>query len=375
MTGSRKRLYDPWLLYSIISLLIFGLVMVASASIAVSERQFQEPFHFLLKQFSYAVAGCLLAFFIIRIEIETWRKYAMPLLFIAFGLLVLVLLPGMGKHINGSVRWLSVGPISIQVSEIAKFFTIVYFADYLVRREVEVKEQVMGFIKPMMLLSIIGLLLLKEPDFGALMIITLTTLTLMFLAGVRFGHYLILFASATMALILIAISSPYRVERFMSFLNPWANQYASGYQLTQSLIAFGRGGLTGVGLGNSVQKLFYLPEAQADFLMAIIAEELGLIGVMCVLGLFILMSARIFIIVRKAFKQNKKFHAYLAFGIVFWIAIQTIINMGVATGLLPTKGLTLPFMSAGGSSLMVMMFVMAIIFRIDFELRNSYGYR
>lgn len=370
-TKSRQAplMYDRWLLLAVTSLIVLGLVMVASASIAISEHQFNEPFYYLIHQLVYLMVGLTVSIFVIRVQVDAWRKLAGWLLVVSFILLTLVLVHGIGRQINGSMRWIGLGPIGMQVSELAKFFAIIYLADYLVRRDQEVKTRVRGFIKPMVLFAVMACLLLKEPDFGAATVIMTTALTMMFLAGVRVWQFAILLGSVIVIMAVVAISSPYRMARLTTFLNPWANQYASGYQLTQSLIAFGRGGWLGVGLGASVQKLFYLPEAHTDFLFAVLAEELGLVGVLIVMALFALLVGRIFRIAMKAMNQGRLFPAYMAFGFAMWFAMQTMINIGVNSGILPTKGLTLPLMSYGGSSVIVMCVVIALIFRIDYETR------
>ena len=278
-------------------------------------------------------------------------------------------MPGIGRHVNGSVRWIGFGPIGIQVSELAKLVAIIYMADYLTRRNIEVQTQISGFLKPMILLGLMSLLLLKEPDFGASTVIMATALGMMFLAGARFWQFLMLLGSVAAALAALAFSSPYRLERLTAFLNPWSNEYASGYQLTQSLIAFGRGGWFGVGLGDSVQKLYYLPEAHTDFLFAVFAEELGLIGVLVVICLFGIMIWRGFVIAKRAHLQKNLFGAFLGYGLSLWMAMQAMINMGVNSGVLPTKGLTLPLMSYGGSSMVVMLIVIGLLFRIDYETK------
>lgn len=361
--------FDLWLLLSTISLLMLGLAMVASASIVVSENSAHQPFYFLIRQFLYMGVGLVLASFIMRVEVKQVQRAAPYFLMAVFVLLLLVLVPGIGREVNGSARWIGFGPLGIQVSELAKFFAIVYMADYLTRRNQEVQSQVSGFLKPMILLAVMSLLLLKEPDFGSATVIMTTALGMMFLAGARFGQFLVLLGTVATALAGLAVSSPYRMARLTSFLNPWSNEYASGYQLTQSLIAFGRGGWFGVGLGDSVQKLLYLPEAHTDFLFAVFAEELGLVGVMLVIGLFVILVWRALVIARRAYSQNNYFSAYLGYGLGLWLALQAMINIGVNSGLLPTKGLTLPLMSYGGSSLLVMLAVIGLLFRIDYETR------
>lgn len=361
--------FDPWLLFSTLALLILGLVMVGSASIVVSETGYHEPFHFLIKQFIYMGLGIAIIGFIVRVDLGVVQKLAPYFLMMTYVLLILVLVPGVGRQVNGSVRWIGLGPIGMQVSELAKLFAIIYMADYLTRRNHEVQTQISGFLKPMLLLGVMSLLLLKEPDFGAATVIMATALGMMFLAGARFWQFLMLLGSVATALAALAVSSPYRLERLTTFLNPWSNEYASGYQLTQSLIAFGRGGWFGVGLGDSIQKLYYLPEAHTDFLFAVFAEELGLIGVLVVIVLFGIMVWRGLVIAKRAHLQKNLFGAFLGYGLSLWMAMQAMINMGVNSGLLPTKGLTLPLMSYGGSSMIVMLTVIGLLFRIDYETK------
>ncbi len=363
--------FDPWLLFSTVAILVLGLVMVASASIVISENAIHQPFYFLIRQFIYVAIGLILASVTIRLDTTLVQKAAPYCLIVAILLLILVLVPGIGREVNGSVRWIGIGPFGMQVSELAKLFAVIYMADYLTRRNEEVRMQVSGFVKPMLLLAIMSVLLLREPDFGSAAVIMTTALGMMFLAGARFGQFLVLFGVVATALAGLAVSSPYRMLRLTSFLNPWSNQYDSGYQLTQSLIAFGRGGWFGVGLGDSVQKLFYLPEAHTDFLFAVLAEELGLIGVLIVVILFVILVWRSLVIARNAHNRKNDFNAYLGYGLGLWMAMQAMINIGVNSGLLPTKGLTLPLMSYGGSSMIVMLVVMGLLFRIDFETRKG----
>lgn len=362
-------LFDPWFVAAVCCLFAIGLVMVASASMAVADRQFDGAFHFALRQAIYIGLGLIVATPILRIDTWFWQKSGGLLLFCCLGALVLVLIPGIGHQVNGSMRWIGFGPIGMQVSELAKLGMIIYLAGYLVRRQEEVQNQVSGFIKPMALLGVVGVLLLLEPDFGATVVITATSLGMLFLAGVRMRQFIILLLLVLTALALLAVSAPYRMHRLTSFLNPWANQFDSGYQLTQSLIAFGRGGWFGVGLGNSVQKLFYLPEAHTDFLFAVLAEELGLIGVLAVIGLYIVLVGRALWIGYQAQQLEEYFAAYLAYGLGLWLGMQAMINMGVNAGVLPTKGLTLPLLSYGGSSMLIVCVVLALLLRIDYEVR------
>lgn len=369
---SRHFIYiDRWLLIASGLLIAIGLLMVTSASLVISERQFGYPFHFLLHQLVYLIAGTLVALVAVNFSLNQWRIFGTYIFVICLFMLILVLIPGLGHKINGSWRWLGVGPFTLQVSELVKFSVVLYLAGYLVRREEEVQNSITGFIKPMLLLSIISILLLMEPDFGATTVIMVTALGMMFLARVRLWQFIALLLLVVGALSLLAISSPYRLQRITTFLHPWENPFDSGYQLTQSLIAFGRGGIFGVGLGNSIQKLFYLPEAQTDFLFAVLAEELGLVGGIVVIVLFTIVVARGLIIGRQAHLLKKYFEAYVAYGFSLWLGLQAMINIGVNSGLLPTKGLTLPLMSYGGNSLLINCIVLAILLRIAHDCRMS----
>jgi cell division protein FtsW len=361
--------YDPWFIASILTLFAIGLLMVASASIVVSDHQLHQPFYYFYKQLIYLAIGVGLGSIVVQFEIEFWEKIGGVLLIGVMLLLALVLFPGIGKSVNGSMRWLGLGFFGIEVSEMAKFAVVVFMAGYLLRCNAEIQHNFSGFIKPMVLLSVVTLLLLREPDFGAAVVIMATALGMMFLAGMRLRNFIFLLVIVLGGLSVIAISAPYRLLRLTSFMNPWANPFNSGYQLTQSLIAFGRGGWWGVGLGKSIQKLFYLPEAHTDFLFAVIAEELGLIGMLVIIALFTFLVIRIFFIGRTAQRLGQHFAGFLAYGFGLWFAIQFTVSMGVNSGLLPTKGLTLPLMSYGGSSMLVNCITIAVLLRIDYENR------
>lgn len=311
----------------------------------------------------------MLGLLVMRIEVARWQQMSMVLLISSVVLLITVLIPGIGHEVNGSMRWIGIGGFGLQVSEFAKLGVIVYLASYITRHQQAVQTQVSGFVKPMLVLAVVGALLLKEPDFGAVVVLLCTALGMMYLAGVRLWQFAVLLLVALAAVAVLAISSPYRLARLTSFLNPWANQFDSGYQLTQSLIAFGRGSWMGLGLGESVQKLFYLPEAHTDFMLAVLAEELGLLGVLAVSGLFVLLVARALIIARRAQLKDLRFAAFIAYGLGLQLALQVMINIGVNTGLLPTKGLTLPLMSYGGSSMLMTCVSVALLLRIDHETR------
>lgn len=368
-TVKAPALFDRYLLIAVFLLIAIGLTMVASASMVISEKIYQQPFHFLIRQTMFLGIGLVAMLVIIRIPSNLWQQMG-PLLFIvALLLLMAVLIPGIGRSVNGSRRWIGIGPVALQVSEFVKLAMIIYIAGYLVRRQQEVRTKVIGFIKPMFLLGFIGVLLLMQPDFGATVVIFTTVMSMMFLAGVRLRQFVVLLSIVAAAFALLAISAPYRMARLTTFINPWANPFGSGYQLTQSLIAFGRGGWFGVGLGDSIQKLFYLPEAHTDFLFAVLAEELGLLGVLAVVGLFILLVVRALLIGRRAQLRGKSFAAYSAYGIAIWLGMQAVVNIGVNAGMLPTKGLTLPLMSYGGSSLLIDCMAIGLLLRIDHESR------
>ena len=371
-----RALYDRWFISAVIGLLLLGLMMVASSSIMISTKLYHHPFHFLWHQVCYLLLGGLAALVVMRTDTSLWEKYSVPLLILCLLLLLVVLIPGVGHSVNGSRRWLALGPISVQVSELAKLSMILYVAGYLLRQKDAMQQGILGFIKPMMVLALVALLLLLEPDFGATVVIVGTVMALLFLIGVKLRYYLALLLMVVASLVVLAVTSPYRMARLTAFLNPWADQFNSGYQLTQSLIAFGRGGWLGVGLGESVQKMFYLPEAHTDFLVAVLAEELGLLGILLVLLLYSILVWRGLAIGLAAYGQDRRFAAFTAYGITVWLGLQAAINMGVNSGLLPTKGLTLPLLSYGGASLVVNCVVIALMLRIDHENRwQSYGFR
>lgn len=362
-------LYDKWLIFAALTLIVIGLMMVASSSITISTKYYHQPFHFLIRQASYLMIGLFVSLIVMRVNVSFWEKASTPLLFITFILLVLVLIPGFGKVVNGARRWIFLGVINIQISELAKLAMVFYISAYLVRQRSHITQDISAFIRPMIVLSAMSVLLLLEPDFGATVVITGTVMALLFLAGVKARYYIGLVLMVVVALSLLALSSPYRVARLTTFLNPWADQFNSGYQLTQSLIAFGRGGWLGAGLGEGVQKLFYLPEAHTDFLFAVIAEEAGLVGVAFIIGLYAIIVTRGLVIGFNSYVQEQLFCAYTAYGLTFWIGLQATINMCVNSGLLPTKGLTLPLLSYGGASLIINCVVIALLLRIDHENR------
>ncbi|WNO09617.1 putative lipid II flippase FtsW [Teredinibacter sp. KSP-S5-2] len=359
------------LLAATAALLSIGLIAVATSSLDFAAANYGDPWIFVKKQSVYMCMGLVGALFIASVPMRIWEKYASALLLLALLLLAVVLVPGIGKTVNGSRRWLNLGFLTMQASEIAKFCLIIYFASYLSRKSDEVRHQWFGFIKLIFILGMVVLLLLLEPDFGSSVVIATTLAGMMFLAGVPLFRFMTLAAVGGGGFVAMIWSSPYRWERLVAFMDPWARQFDSGYQLVQSLIAFGRGEWLGVGLGNSLQKLFFLPEAHTDFIFAILAEEFGLLGVLCLIGLYIYFVYKILHIAKQAGEQNRLFSAYLAFGIGLMLAIQSFFNMGVASGLLPTKGLTLPFISYGGSSLLITFGLIALVFRVHWELKNA----
>lgn len=362
--------YDRWIVVVALTLMAFGILMVSSASMVISDQMYHEPFHYLLRQLIYLLSGFVITWGITRIPLAFWEEMSFVLLLACFFVLIAVLVPGIGRVVNGSRRWIHLGFISLQVSEAVKLMAVLYLAGFLQRHLKEVQTEMSGFLKPMAFFGIMAVLLLLEPDFGATSVIAMTMLTMLFIAGARLLPFLVMLLSIVLGMAALAITTPYRLQRLTTFLNPWVHAYSSGYQLTQSLIAFGRGGLFGVGLGNSIQKLFYLPEAHTDFIFAVIGEELGFVGELLLIGLFVILITRIIYMGQCALRQEQWFGGFAAWGIGLWLAFQTIINIGVNIGLLPTKGLTLPLISYGGSSLWVSCAAMGIALRIAYEVQS-----
>ena len=369
--GVRLPRTDYWLLFSAAALAVLGLVMVASASVTFADRELGRPFYYAIRQAIYIGGGVFVGSVLFRLPLSILAKMAQVLLLLSFVLLLLVLVPGVGVEVNGAVRWINVGLFRLQVSEPAKLLFIIYLAAYLARHGSEVRSQISGFLKPLGLLSIASVLLLLEPDFGATVVLAATVMGMIFMAGVKLTQFAGMLGSGGLLLGGLAVSSPYRMERLTTFMNPWADPFDSGFQLTQSLMAIGRGEWLGVGLGSSVQKLFYLPEAHTDFVFAVLAEEFGLLGVCVIIALYTLLVWRAFIVAAQAAKADNLFASYLAYGIGIWFALQSFVNIGVNMGLLPTKGLTLPLMSYGGSSMVVMCAAVALLLRVDYETRSA----
>lgn len=359
--------FDVLLLLSAFLLATVGLIMVASSSVGAAENLDVPMGYFWSRQLVYLVVGVVFGFLVSRVPMAWWYRQSGLLLFVAFALLMLVFLPGIGRTVNGSTRWINLGFMNVQASEVAKLFLVVYIAGYLVRRQDEIRTSLWGFLKPLLVFCVMAILLLMEPDFGALVVTLCALMGMIFLSGVRLLHFLALVGTALVCIGFIAISQQYRLERLTAYTDPFEHKFGSGYQLTQALIAFGRGEWTGVGLGNSVQKLAFLPEAHTDFVFAILGEELGVIGCIVVLGLFAVLIWRGFVIARHAERVGQLFAAYTAYGIVLLLGAQIFINLGVNTGLLPTKGLTLPFLSFGGSSLIMCCISIGVLCRVVIE--------
>lgn len=357
------------LLAGCLSLLVLGVVMIASASSDVADAQTGNTFYYLNRHLIYLALGLAAAIFALVVPMSIWEKYSGYLLGFAVLLLVAVLVPGIGRNVNGASRWIGVSFFNIQPSELGKLFVVFYLAGYLVRRKDQVRDTWAGFFKPFIIILPIAWLFLMEPDFGATVVMMGAALAMLFLGGVSMGRFLLMVALTLVAVAFLVLTQEYRMQRLMNFSDPFADQFGSGYQLSQALIAFGRGDLWGVGLGNSIQKQFFLPESHTDFIFAVLGEELGLYGTVLTVALFCFVGIRALVIGLKAELAQQYFSAYVAYGIsILWLA-QVIINIGVNTGLLPTKGLTLPFLSYGGSSLIVCCACLGILLRIDWERR------
>ena len=359
---------DSVLLIIAMALLMGGFVILASASISISNNAANNPFFYIQRQLVAAAIGAVAGFICLFIPMRLWRSLGPLILFVGFMLLIVVLIPGIGHEVKGSTRWVRLGVMNLQVSEPARLCFILYLAGYLVRRNKSLREEFTGFLRPMIVLSLACVLLLMEPDFGATVVLLATAMVMMFVAGARIRDFLVFSVTAVLALVVLAVVSPYRMQRITGFLDPWADPFDSGFQLTQSLIAIGRGEWFGVGLGDSVQKLFYLPEAHTDFVFAVYAEEFGLLGSLVLIALFLALLWRVFKLAMRAADAERFFEVYIAIGLGTWLGIQAFINIGVNMGMLPTKGLTLPLISYGRSSLIITMICIALLLRIHHEL-------
>ncbi|MCW7553574.1 putative lipid II flippase FtsW [Endozoicomonas gorgoniicola] len=365
--GTRASLIDLPLLGAILALLVVGLVMVSSASMSESDSIYNNSMYILFKQCLFVGGGLCCMLFMLLVPVRKIQQHSWHSLAMGIGLLVLVLF--FGREINGSVRWIPLGVFNLQASEAAKLCIVVYLADYLVRRLPEVRTQWIGFLKPLAVLIASAMLLLVEPDLGAVVVLMTASMGMIFMAGARKAQFTVLIILLGLAVGLLIWIEPYRMARLASYLDPWGNAFGSGYQLTQALIAFGRGEWFGVGLGNSIQKLFYLPEAHTDFVFAVLAEEFGVFGCTVVVLLFLFISWRILQIGFRCEQKGLLFHGYVAYGFALLFGGQALINIGVNTGLLPTKGLALPLISYGGSSLLINCLAFGFLLRIDYERR------
>jgi len=361
--------FDRALLFVVTAILALGLVMVGSASINIAASQFDQPLHYFNRQSVFALIGLAVGWWAVSVRLSFWQSIAPLLLVSGIVLLVLVLIPGIGREVNGSRRWLPFGPINVQVAEFIKLFAIIYIADYLQRHHGQLKGSFFKVLAPLVLLVVAAGLLIVQPDLGSVVVILSTVLAMLFLGGARLDVFAALTGLLAICFSAAIYFAPYRMLRLQSFMDPWADPFGSGFQLTQALIAFGRGDWLGVGLGSSMQKLFYLPEAHTDFLYSILAEELGLVGAMSVIVLFFIFIWRALAIGRAAELAGQVFGAQIAYGIGIWLGLQACVNMGVNMGALPTKGLTLPLMSYGGSSLVIVCVAIALLLRVDLETR------
>jgi cell division protein FtsW len=359
---------DPVLLTIAITLLLGGFVILASASITISDNATGNPFFYVERQLLAAAIGIAAGLVCLFIPMRVWQSLGPLILLVGLALLCVVLVPGIGHEVNGSTRWVRLGVMNLQVSEPARLCLLVYLAGYVVRQQKALREQFVGFLRPMLVLSLACALLLAEPDFGAAIVLLATALVMLFVAGARIRDFVLFFSAAVVAMVALAVASPYRMKRLTGFLDPWADPFDSGFQLTQSLIAIGRGEWFGVGLGNGVQKLFYLPEAHTDFVFAVFAEEFGLLGSVAIIALFLALLWRVFKLAMRAADSERFFEAYLAIGLGTWLGLQAFINVGVNMGLLPTKGLTLPLISYGRSSLIIAIIAISLLLRIHHEL-------
>ncbi len=359
---------DPVLVTIVLTLLLGGLVILSSASITIADNAVGKPFFYVERQAVAAAIGIAACAVCLYVPMRVWRSLGPLMLLAGLALLLVVLVPGIGYEVNGSRRWIRFGIMNLQVSEPARLCLLIYLAGYVVRQEKALRESFSGFLRPMLVLSVGCALLLAEPDFGAATVLLATALIMLFVAGARMRDFIVFFSLALVSTFTLVLTTPYRMKRLTGFLDPWADPYDSGFQLTQSLIAIGRGEWFGVGLGESVQKLFYLPEAHTDFVFAVYAEEFGLLGSLALIALFTALLWRVFKLARRAADSERLFEAYLAIGLGAWLGLQAFINIGVNMGLLPTKGLTLPLISYGRSSLIVAIVALGLIMRIHHEL-------
>ena len=370
--GRQQRLaIDPVIVMTVFALLLVGLVMVTSASLNVAERQTGDAFFYFERQLFSVLLGCTFGAAMLIVPIATWKRMAPWLLIVSFVLLLLVIVPVIGHQVNGSRRWIRLGPLNFQPSEIARWLLVTYVAIFAVRHQTELRSSAQGFFKPLAVLLAAAVLLLIEPDFGAAVVLCATGTAVLFVAGARFRDFLVVCGVGVLAVAALAFASPYRLARITAFLNPWEDPFKTGFQLTQSLIAIGRGEWFGVGLGSSIQKLYYLPEAHTDFVFAVFSEEFGLFGVTLVVAAFLALVLRSLRLSRIAADAGMPLHACIAAGFGVWIGLQAFLNIGVNMGLLPTKGLTLPLLSYGRSSMLVTLAWVGMLLRVHHEVVAS----
>jgi len=362
---------DYFLLFICISLLIMGFIVVTSSSLHLGEKMVGDSLYYPVKQLIHIALGLTVAVAVTYIPLRLWEQAGAWLFIVGLALLVIVLIPGIGIKVKGSIRWMAIGGLRVQVSEIVKFISVIYMAGYVTRHQEHVQQSTYGLVKPLLLFSIACFLLLLEPDFGSAVVILVIAMGVMYLSGARLWQFLILIAIVSVLAMLLVYFSPYRWARVTGFIDPWADAQNTGFQLVQALISFGRGEIFGVGLGSGIQKLFYLPEAHTDFLFSVLAEELGLVGVLSIIVLFSLLLWHSFALAIKAEQVGETFAAFIAYGLGIWFGFQAFVNMGVNMGILPTKGLTLPLMSYGGGSMIVMCAAMALLFRVYSEVKEK----
>jgi len=362
---------DYFLLFICISLLIMGFIVVTSSSLHLGEKMVGDSLYYPVKQLIHIALGLTVAVAVTYIPLRLWEQAGAWLFIVGLALLVIVLIPGIGIKVKGSIRWMAIGGLRVQVSEIVKFISVIYMAGYVTRHQEHVQQSTYGLVKPLLLFSIACFLLLLEPDFGSAVVILVIAMGVMYLSGARLWQFLILIAIVSVLAMLLVYFSPYRWARVTGFIDPWADAQNTGFQLVQALISFGRGEVFGVGLGSGIQKLFYLPEAHTDFLFSVLAEELGLVGVLSIIVLFSLLLWHSFALAIKAEQVGETFAAFIAYGLGIWFGFQAFVNMGVNMGILPTKGLTLPLMSYGGGSMIVMCAAMALLFRVYSEIKEK----
>lgn len=362
-----NSLYDRTLIWLFLGLLVIGFIMVTSASIPISTRLNDDPFYFAVRDGLYIIVSIIFCYIFVQIPVEKWEKYNVVLFFISISFLIAVLI--FGRSINGAVRWIPLGILNFQPAELAKLAVICYFASFYVRKYDEIRKEKASFWRPAVILFVFGFLLILQPDLGSTFVLFVLTFSMLFIVGAKIMQFMFLGVVGTVLFAVLILTSEYRLKRVTSFMDPFADAYGDGFQLSNSQMAFGQGQFWGQGLGNSVQKLEYLPEAHTDFVMAVAGEEFGFFGIICIVLLLLLLTMRALKISRESLILEERFKGYMAFGIAIWIFLQGFVNLGVASGLLPTKGLTFPLVSYGGSSLVIMSTAIAVLLRIDHENR------